>query len=78
MVFARKLVKRDLVMSKDQFAQIIEQLDDSQSLFGRPVVGKDEWDAALAARRQAPGFHDLDFRRCRARCSERSRASFSR
>lgn len=71
-------MKRDLVMRPDPFEQIVEQLDDGQGLLGRPVVGEDERDAALAAGRLVPGLHDFEFRRCLARCSERFLASFRR
>ena len=77
-LLTQKILNRDLVMSPDLFAQIVEQLEDGEYLLGCPVIWEDEGDAALAARRQEPGLHDFALRRCRARCSERSRASLRR
>ena len=77
-MFAQCLVKPDLVMRPDAFAQIVEQLDHSERLCGRPIVWEDERDTALSAGRQERRLHDLALRRSLARCSERSLASFKR
>jgi hypothetical protein len=64
------------IAAPDGVSQIIDQLEDGEGLFGRPVGRDLERDAE---RETCAGLgHDLDLRRCFARRSDRSCASLRR
>src|SRR5262249_39778628 len=65
------------VVISDHFLEVVEELEDGKSLFRGPVRGNGEGDREQQAGRSGR-FHDLVFRRLRARCSARSRASLAR
>src|SRR6516165_11736748 len=65
------------VVISDHFLEVVEELEDGKSLFRGPVRGDGEGGREQQAGRSG-WFHDLVFRRLRARCSARSRASLAR
>ena len=77
-LLSEQIVKWDLVVRTDSFAQIIEQFDHRKCLGRRPVIGEHECNATLATGRQVPGLHGFAFLRFDARSAERSFASFRR